>query len=86
MHDDPVICWVIPRPETRRRVLPRFFGAMIRHLYLPADEVYTTEDRDAAGLWLPPGNAAPATSDVLRGNVNSNWPHRVHLKWPHLRS
>jgi ribosomal protein S18 acetylase RimI-like enzyme len=66
MHDDPVICWVIPRPETRRRVLPRFFAAMIRHLYLPTDEVYTTEDRDAAGLWVPPGNAAPATSDVLR--------------------
>jgi hypothetical protein len=20
------------------------------------------------------------------GNVNSNWPHRVYLKWPYLRS
>ena len=66
MEDDPVICWVIPRPETRRRVLPRFFAAMIRHLYLPTDEVYTTGNLDAAALWLPPGNAAPATSDVLR--------------------
>ncbi len=66
MEDDPVICWVIPHPETRRRVLPRFFAAMIRHLYLPADQVYTTADLAAAALWLPPGNAAPATSDVLR--------------------
>jgi ribosomal protein S18 acetylase RimI-like enzyme len=66
MHDDPVICWVIPRPATRRRVLPRFFAAMIRHLYLPTDEVYTTGAVDAAALWLPPGNTAPATSDVLR--------------------
>lgn len=66
MQDDPVICWVIPRRETRRKVLPRFFAAMIRHLYLPADEVFTTDDRAAAALWLPPGNAAPATYDVLR--------------------
>jgi GNAT superfamily N-acetyltransferase len=65
MHDDPVICWVIPRPATRRQVLPRFFAAMIRHLYLPTDEVYTTNAIDTAALWLPPGNNAPATSDVL---------------------
>jgi ribosomal protein S18 acetylase RimI-like enzyme len=65
MQDDPVICWVIPNPATRRRVLPRFFAGMIRHLYLPTDEVYTTDQLDVAALWLPPGNTAPATSDVL---------------------
>ncbi len=66
MNEDPVICWLIPRSETRQRVLPRFFALLIRHLYLPTDEVYTTEDLAAAALWLPPGNAAPPTSDTLR--------------------
>ena len=66
MNEDPVICWLIPRSETRQRVLPRFFALLIRHLYLPTDKVYTTEDLAAAALWLPPGNAAPPTSDTLR--------------------
>ena len=65
MQDDPVIGWVIPRPDTRRRILPRFFTAMIRHLYLPTDEVYTTDDQSGAALWLPPGQVTPATSDIL---------------------
>jgi GNAT superfamily N-acetyltransferase len=38
---------------------------MIHHLYLPADEVYTTDDHAGAALWLPPGNDAPAPFEVI---------------------
>jgi GNAT superfamily N-acetyltransferase len=66
MEEDPGICWMFPRSKTRGRVLPQVFAAMILHLYLPADEVYPTDDHAAAALWLPPDKAAPAPSDVTR--------------------
>lgn len=66
MEEDPGICWMFPRSRTRGRLLPEVFAAMIHHLYLPAKDVYTTDDHAAAALWLPPGNAAPAPSDVIR--------------------
>ncbi len=65
MADDPGICWMFPRSRTRGRVLPQVFAAMILHLYLPADEAYTTNDHAAAAMWLPPGNAPPAPSEVI---------------------
>jgi ribosomal protein S18 acetylase RimI-like enzyme len=65
MEQDPGICWMFPRSQTRERVLPQVFAAMIAHLYLPANEVYTTDDRAAAALWLPPGHDAPAISQVI---------------------
>ncbi len=66
MDHDPGICWMFPRSGTRQRLLPQVLAAMILHLYLPAHEVYTTDDHAAAALWLPPNNAAPAPSDVIR--------------------
>ena len=66
MEEDPGICWMFPRSGTRGRVLPRVFAAMILHLYLPSNEVYTTDDHAAAALWLPPDDAAPAPSEVIR--------------------
>ncbi len=66
MEDDPGICWMFPRSRTRARLLPRVFSAMIDHLYLPAGEVYTTDDHAAAALWLPPGTIAPAPSELVR--------------------
>ena len=65
LENDPGICWMFPRSRTRRRALPRVFAAMILRLYLPAGEVYTTDDHAAAALWLPPDNAAPAPSEVI---------------------
>jgi len=65
MEEDPGICWMFPRSRTRGRLLPQVFAAMIRHLYLPSNEVYTTDDHAAAALWLPPGNAAPTLSEVI---------------------
>ncbi len=66
MEDDPEIRWMFPRSRTRGRVLPQVFAAMILHLYLPFDEVFTTDDYSAAALWLPPSNPGPAPFEVMR--------------------
>jgi hypothetical protein len=61
--EDPIVKWIFPGAGTRTRVLPAFFSFQIRHLYLPHNEVYTTEDLLAAALWLPPGNRARVCLD-----------------------
>jgi len=52
-QDNPDICWWLPDPNERRRLLPSMFGLALR-TYLPLGEVYTTDDLDAAAVWVPP--------------------------------
>jgi ribosomal protein S18 acetylase RimI-like enzyme len=53
-RDDPVIAWIFPDEQRRRRVLPAFMEFRLRKLAFPHDEVWTTAGGAAAAVWLPP--------------------------------
>ena len=53
-QDDPALGWVMPDPDVRLRVLPRFFGIMIEQS-LRHGEVYASGNFEGASLWYPPG-------------------------------
>ena len=51
-HNDPVSRWLFPDDDARERLHPEFFGPFV-HMVLDDGEIYTTEDRLGAALWLP---------------------------------
>jgi GNAT superfamily N-acetyltransferase len=53
-EDDPVIAWVFPDEQRRRRVLPTFMEFRLRKLGFPHDEIWMTADGAAAAVWFPP--------------------------------
>jgi ribosomal protein S18 acetylase RimI-like enzyme len=53
-RDDPVIAWIFPDEQRRRRVLPAFMEFRLRKLAFPHDEVWTTAGGAAAAVWFPP--------------------------------
>lgn len=53
-QDDPALAWILPDPDLRLRVLPRFFGVMIEQSQRHG-AVYASEHCEAAALWYPPG-------------------------------
>jgi glutamate/tyrosine decarboxylase-like PLP-dependent enzyme/GNAT superfamily N-acetyltransferase len=53
-HADPLTVWAFPDPRRRAEILPEFFRAQL-DLSLDYDGVYTTPERDAVLLFLPPG-------------------------------
>jgi ribosomal protein S18 acetylase RimI-like enzyme len=53
-QDDPVITWIFPDEQRRRRVLPAFMEFRLRKLAFPHDEVWMTAGGAAAAVWLPP--------------------------------
>jgi GNAT superfamily N-acetyltransferase len=53
--DDPVITWMIPDEERRRRTGARGFATWLERIYLPKGEVYTDAARTGGALWAPPG-------------------------------
>ncbi len=48
---DPVMNWVIPRPE----LYPDFFRLLVKDIYLPKGIVHLEDQGRGAALWLPPG-------------------------------
>jgi len=53
-QDDPVIAWIFPDQQRRRRVLPAFMEFRLRKLAFPHDQVWMTASGAAAAVWLPP--------------------------------
>ena len=53
-QDDPALVWAAPNAKRRERFGPRYFELLIRRIYLPKGEVYTTNDGAGAALWAPP--------------------------------
>ena len=48
---DPVMNWVIPRPE----LYPDFFRLVVNDVYLPRGIAHLEDQGRGASLWLPPG-------------------------------
>src|SRR5437899_8360779 len=66
-QDEAKFKYLMPDEQTRRAVLPWFFGSVaIRasHLY---GEIYTTENIDGAALWISPGHASDFGQIVRTG-------------------
>jgi GNAT superfamily N-acetyltransferase len=65
--DDPISLAIFPSALSRQQRLRRFFAFQLLHNYLPRGEVYTTEDRRAAALWLAPRVLIQRPVDRLAG-------------------
>ncbi len=58
-YPDPVSRYLFPNDSRRFSRLRAFFRLQLDRVYLPKGEVYTTANRAAAALWLPPETKAP---------------------------
>lgn len=68
-YDDPVMCWMLPDADLRRRKLPRLFDALIRHHHLTNGACAVASDGGhvvGAALWDPPGKWRHTRSEELR--------------------
>lgn len=61
-NDDEIWTWMLPASWQRRRILPRYYGALIKRVFLPRATAWTTEDSAGGALWYPPG-----THDLTMG-------------------
>jgi GNAT superfamily N-acetyltransferase len=61
--DDPVMSWIFPDEQMRRRRLPPFFAGSLRDVSMRHDgtEVLTAADGGLLGcaIWMPPGTWRP---------------------------
>ncbi len=64
-QDDPAWKYLIPDASKRSRLLPSFFGIVVRYSLLYG-EVYTTASLQGVACWLPPGNTTPRFSRLVR--------------------
>lgn len=65
--DDPVACYLFGRTGPRRRGLRSFFDLQLRRLVGGAGDVWTTDARNGAALWVPPSDTVRAGwRDLLR--------------------
>ena len=53
-HDDEIWTWMLARQWQRRRVLPRYYRALIRRVFIPRAGAWTTTDTAGGVLWFPP--------------------------------
>lgn len=54
-EDDPLMTWMLPNAQTRRRRLRVLFAANLKVIGLPAGATFTTHNHWGAAVWLPPG-------------------------------
>ena len=53
-HDDPAAVWILPREDSRRRILRWNFEVFLRYGHRFGEAYCTPETLDAAAIWLPP--------------------------------
>ena len=64
--DDPLMVYVLPDEERRRRVLPWFMATGAR-FGLKNGEVHTTPDKvEGAAVWVPPSGLPISPSVLIR--------------------
>jgi ribosomal protein S18 acetylase RimI-like enzyme len=64
--DDPVSNFMFAGHRRRQLGLHSFFTSQLRRQYMPFSHVYTTEDRDGAALWGPPGRERHGILELLQ--------------------
>jgi GNAT superfamily N-acetyltransferase len=67
--DDPVMCWMLPDADLRRRKLHRLFAALTRYHHLSRGGVEVATYNDGIGgaaLWDPPGEWQTTRAEELR--------------------
>jgi GNAT superfamily N-acetyltransferase len=62
--EDPVMVFMFPDPEARRRKLPRLFDLLVA-ANLPLDGCDVTAGGETATLWRPPGKADIPVWEIL---------------------
>lgn len=62
-HDDEIWTWLLPRPWQIQRILPRYYEAMIRRVFVPRQAAWTTADAAGGALWFPPETADLSLSE-----------------------
>ncbi|TPG37207.1 GNAT family N-acetyltransferase [Mycolicibacterium hodleri] len=69
-YDDPVMCWMLPDADRRRRKLYKLFSALTRHHHLAHGGVEVVPDETGgiggAALWDPPGRWRQTRGQELR--------------------
>jgi GNAT superfamily N-acetyltransferase len=86
--DNEIWVWTLRRDWQRRRLLPRYYRAMIRHVHMPRGAAWTTPGTEGASLWFPPGTLelssrerAAETLSLLPEGVDC---FRRALRWEEL--
>ena len=67
--DDPVMSWMLPDADLRRRKLHRLFAALTRHHHFAQGGVEVSphgDDIGGAALWDPPGRWKTTRAEELR--------------------
>ncbi len=64
--NNPAFSWTYRDPASRPGKIERGFVPLLRHLWLPRGECWTTDDLAGAALWLPPGTWETPLSIQLR--------------------
>lgn len=64
-QDDPLMTYVVPAADARRRVLPSLFRVALRYC-LRYGTVFTTENLEGVACCLPPGQTNPAIGRLAR--------------------
>ena len=67
-QDDPMMAYLMPDPDRRRTLLPRFLGGVQRYC-VRYGEVFTTAGLDGVACWLPPGATEVTPRRLLRTRV-----------------
>jgi ribosomal protein S18 acetylase RimI-like enzyme len=68
-YDDPVMQWMLPNANARRRKLHRLFAALTKHHHLSRGGVEVASDGSGIGgsaLWDPPGQWRQTRVEQLR--------------------
>jgi GNAT superfamily N-acetyltransferase len=68
-YDDPVMTWMLPDDDLRRRKLHKLFASLTRHHHLARGGVEVAPHGDGIGgaaLWDPPGQWRPSRLSELR--------------------
>ncbi len=78
-QDDPALAWIIPDPERRRKVLPRFFAIMAQQSFRHGEVLGSAPEtgegaatgtaHHAAALWYPPGEVRDGALQSLQDNL-----------------